>query len=171
MPRFFIGISAVTLGPWLVLVGCGESSRSNDGGAGGGTSQAAGADAAGVSAGKASGGNATAGSTTSSGAAGGYATGASTGSAGDSGSGSAGGSETDGEGGGSVEGLVSCDPNQASCKMPPGECPVMQVRAVVGACWGDCVEIDQCACNSAAECPDSNQYTCWTGRHCGPYVN
>jgi hypothetical protein len=103
---------------------------------------------------------------------GGSATRAGGGNAGGSDNGAAGAPEPSGDAGSSSsDGLVSCDPEQASCKMPPGACPTMQVREVIGTCWGDCVMIEQCACRSAAECPDSNQYTCWMGRHCGPYVN
>ena len=157
MRRFFVGISAASIATWLALVGCGEdSSDDGDSGDGGSAGSVSGA-------GKTTGGSATAGSNANAGNAKGGSTRAGTGNGGDSDSGTAGSSSSDG--------LVSCDPEQALCKMPPGECPAMQVREVLGTCWGDCVKIEQCACGSAAECPDSNQYTCWMGRHCGPYVN
>jgi hypothetical protein len=166
MRRSFVGISAASIATWLALVGCGEDSsddrHSGDSGSAGSVSGA----------GKATGGSATAGSNANAGNASGGSTRAGAGNGGGSDSGAAGAPEPSGDAGsGSSDGLVSCDPEQASCKVPPGECPTMQVREVLGTCWGDCVKIEQCACGSAAECPDSNQYTCWMGRHCGPYVN
>jgi hypothetical protein len=163
MRRFLVGISAATMATWFSLVGCGEDSA--DGGDGGAAGSATGA-------GKATGGSATAGSNDSAGSASGGSTRAGGGNAGGGDNGAAGAREPSGDAGSSSsDGLVSCDPAQALCKMSPGACPTMQVREVVGTCWGDCVKIEQCACGSAAECPDSNQYTCWMGRHCGPYVN
>jgi hypothetical protein len=69
-------------------------------------------------------------------------------------------------------GAVSCDRRDLLCKRAEEPCPQGQVREIVDHCWGECVLIDSCLCDEAADCPDENQYTChmYRGR-CGPYVN
>ena len=153
---------------WLAAVGCGESSgdagparagagQANAGDAG--STSASGAAAAGGS--KAGSGSSSAG--TSSGAAQG---GSSSGTGNDEA-----GAPAQAEGGGPSGGLVDCDARKVLCKLLPTDCPgAFEVHAVEGTCWGDCVKIDQCACNAAADCPDPNQFTCWASEHCGPYV-
>jgi hypothetical protein len=45
------------------------------------------------------------------------------------------------------------------------------VPSIKGNCYGPCVDIDACACTTAAQCPEPNKYTCHVGaKHCGPYV-
>jgi hypothetical protein len=57
------------------------------------------------------------------------------------------------------------------CRVAPPSCGPMQVPSVNGNCYGPCVDIGQCACTVAAECPDSNQYTCIVSqKHCSPYL-
>jgi hypothetical protein len=86
-----------------------------------------------------------------------------------SGSGSGGSSASAGTAGAS--GLLhDCDPRKVTCKIAVPDCPDLQVPSVEGTCWGDCVEIAECACSGAEDCPDNDQYTCWSQRHCGPYV-
>jgi hypothetical protein len=63
-----------------------------------------------------------------------------------------------------------CDAKKVTCKIAVPACPDFEVPAVDGTCWGECVEIARCACSEASDCPDTNQYTCWSKRHCGPYV-
>lgn len=172
MRRFLLGVSAATLSTWLALVGCGGSG--NEPGSSGSAGEAAGTDAGGASsAGKGSGGSATAGSSASAGDSSGGSTQAGSSNPGGTGQGAAGSPEPGGDGGSPSSGdgkLVSCDPRGALCELLPGECPPMQVREVVGTCWGDCVKIERCACGAADDCPNDNEYTCWMGRHCGPYV-
>ena len=69
-----------------------------------------------------------------------------------------------GAGGGSS---VVCVAHSAIlCRMVEPDCGPGRVPSVEGSCWGPCVDITACACESAADCPDANQYTCWmsTGR-------
>jgi hypothetical protein len=158
-----------------VAFGCGESD--GDGGAGAaagsatagsspsgaGTSSTAGG---GAKAGSASGGSASAGASGS--AAGGSAAGVDVG-------GSASGGQPDAQAGASNEGgstavLVDCDPQKIMCKRLAPVCETGEVPSVAGSCYGDCVKIDQCACSSADQCPQPNEYTCWGKRHCGPFV-
>jgi hypothetical protein len=64
-----------------------------------------------------------------------------------------------------------CDPRKVLCKIVQPSCPAGQVPSVSGSCYGSCVSIDTCACGAPAQCPDSNQYTCFmSAGHCGPYV-
>jgi hypothetical protein len=58
------------------------------------------------------------------------------------------------------------------CKRLAPTCAAGEVPSVndAGNCYGDCVKIDRCACSTAAQCPDQNQYTCWAKQHCGPFV-
>jgi hypothetical protein len=66
---------------------------------------------------------------------------------------------------------VSCDTSKVICKIAEPKCPTDQVPSVVGTCYGPCVDIDACACTTAAQCPNSSKYTCHVGaKHCGPYV-
>lgn len=171
MRRSVLGISAFTFSAWLALVGCGESSSDPGGTAGSGGDGDAGSTAG---AGKPSGGSAAGGSNGNAGKpSGGSAqggTGAGGGDTGDAGAPEPGGDAGGPASGGGAGGLVECDPKQALCKLLPGECPPMQAREVVGTCWGECVKIDRCACGSASDCPNPNEFTCWMGTHCGPYV-
>jgi hypothetical protein len=68
---------------------------------------------------------------------------------------------------------TSCDPRKAFCKMLKPTCPAGQVPSVINGCWGPCVDIDTCSCEttgSTEECP-LNGFLCWGTTHtCGPYV-
>ena len=184
-----LGLVVGLLGP---VAGCGESSDDGDSpestatassAATGGSS--AGGSSAGGSDGAASG---TTGEADTGGTGGGSAgTGggsAATGGAGGSPVGSDGGggdtdttstSDTSGTGtsgaGGAASDGVACVAQGAFCRVAPGPCPEMQVRAVEGSCWGDCVPIGSCTCAGPEDCPDESQYTChnFSGR-CGPYL-
>lgn len=112
-----------------------------------------------------SGGVETAGSSVGGGAAGEASAGAGAGA----GSGSGGASA--GSGAGSVSSqLLDCDPRNVVCKRAAPSCEFGSVPEVVGNCYGDCVRVDRCACSTAQQCPDPNQYTCWGKQHCGPFV-
>jgi hypothetical protein len=112
------------------------------------------------------------------GAAAGSATaGSSPSSAGTSGTaaGAASGGQPDGRGGadnegGTATGLVDCDPKKIVCKRLAPVCEIGEVPRVEGSCYGECVKIDQCACGSAEQCPQPDEYTCWAKQHCGPFV-
>jgi hypothetical protein len=86
------------------------------------------------------------------------------------GSHAAGAGGTDGGEGGAPT-LVDCDVKKITCKRAAPACDTFHVPSVEGSCYGDCVKIDRCACSGPDQCPDSNQYTCWSKTHCGPYVN
>ncbi|HWA71839.1 MAG TPA: hypothetical protein VG937_05890 [Polyangiaceae bacterium] len=78
---------------------------------------------------------------------------------------------TGGSAGGVPSGLVDCDVRKVVCRIATPTCSAGQVPSVNGTCYGPCVQIDSCACSSAAECPNNDEYTCWGGKHCGPYVD
>ena len=69
---------------------------------------------------------------------------------------------------------VSCTRTGLLCEMAPPACPTLQVPEITsdGTCFTrNCIPIEQCACNAAADCPDNNQYTCnLSSRHCTPYL-
>jgi len=85
--------------------------------------------------------------------------------------GSTGGTAGGGSGGGAPSEGVTCVASGAFCRAEPPTCPEMQVPAVEGSCWGECVPIGDCVCEGPDDCPDANQYTChnFSGR-CGPYL-
>ena len=159
-----------------VAFGCGESD--GDGGAGAAAGSAtAGSSPSGAGTSSTAGGSAKAGSASggsaSSGASGSAAGGSAAGGV-DVG-GSASGGQPDAQAGASNEGgstaaLVDCDPQKIMCKRLAPVCEAGEVPSVAGSCYGDCVKIDQCACRSADQCPQPNEYTCWGKRHCGPFV-
>ncbi len=67
---------------------------------------------------------------------------------------------------------ISCDRRRLTCRRAEPVCPEGQVAEIVGNCFGECVRIDECACNEAAACPQEEKYTCHrSAMHCGPYVN
>ena len=161
---------------------CGESASNGDessagsstaAGAGGGSAGTAGPTAGNAGNSNSQGGSASSGgSNAASGSSsagkpgnGGQATGGTASAAGNDGGGA-------GNEGGTTGDLVDCDPLKITCKRAAPECPAGQVPSVddVGNCYGDCVKIDRCACSTAQQCPDNNQYTCWAKQHCGPYV-
>jgi hypothetical protein len=160
----------VPIAALLVAVGCGETEPGGDAPAGG---QDSGATAGNSSAGKA--GETGSGATASGGSAsGGSASGASSagGRPGGSGGQSMGGRDP-GDGGadsGPADGLFDCDARKIICKRAAPACGDFEVPSVEGTCYGECVKIDLCACSSADECPNENEYTCWMSTHCGPYV-
>lgn len=172
--------------------GCGKSEADSDADVGGaGASQAGGqahggAQSGGAAGASAHGGGGVAGTAAAGGAHGGSAaagaggTGDSSGGAaigggppGDMAGGQSGGGAPDpgGAGGSPSTELVDCDPSGALCRSLPPDCSGMQVPSIAGTCWGPCVDITSCACVVARQCPDQNQYTCWSRKHCGPYLN
>lgn len=77
---------------------------------------------------------------------------------------------TSGAEAGGAAGLVDCDARKIVCKRAAPQCGTSEVPSVEGNCYGECVKIDRCACTDAEQCPESNQYTCWSKTHCGPFV-
>lgn len=70
-------------------------------------------------------------------------------------------------------GSLNCDPADITCLpiLPPEPCPQGQVRSVVNSCHGSCVPIDACACSSATECPNPDEFTCLNSAgHCSYYL-
>jgi hypothetical protein len=147
----------------VLAIGCGKSAEApaQSGGAAGADSSEAGAppEETGAGAGGASSGagGANAGAT----ATGGASNGGTTATGGAGGSSSAGANST----------LVDCDPAKVMCKKAAPECKFGTAPEVVDGCYGECVNVMRCACSSASQCPDPNQYTCWSKTHCGPFVN
>ena len=135
-----------------VVLGCGGTTKEPVASAEAGQSSSGGLDSGGSSASGGSGGAAESGA-----AAGGSA--------------SSSGASSAGSGEGGAVAFVDCDVRKVTCKRSTPECGTFQVPSVEGSCYGDCVKIDRCACSSADECPDPNQYTCWSKTHCGPYVH
>lgn len=90
------------------------------------------------------------------------------------------------DGGTSSGGAVACDdepcesydcnPDRILCLpiIAPEPCPPGEVYSVESSCYGPCVPVSQCACESADDCPDPNgtdEYTCHgTTDHCGPWL-
>ena len=129
-----------------LAVACGKSS--DDGGsAGSAGALSAGSNVGGSAAGESS---TIAGSTSSGGQ-----------SVGSAGAGSAGASSS----------LLDCDPGKVLCKRTAPECVFGEEPQVVAGCYGECVKVERCACSTAAQCPQPDQYTCWSKSHCGPFVN
>jgi len=92
---------------------------------------------------------------------------------GGAGAGSSAGGASAGASGGTAGGgseLLDCDPKKILCKSVAPECVFGQVPMVEGSCYGPCVKVERCACSTAAQCPEPEQYTCWSKQHCGPYV-
>lgn len=85
--------------------------------------------------------------------------------------GAAGGGAGTGVPSGGAEGLVDCDERKVTCRRARPTCGTFEVPTVDGSCYGECVKIERCACSGPEECPDSNQFTCWSKTHCGPYVH
>jgi len=67
--------------------------------------------------------------------------------------------------------LLDCDPGKVLCKRTAPECVFGEEPQVVAGCYGECVKVERCACSTAAQCPQPDQYTCWSKSHCGPFVN
>jgi hypothetical protein len=151
---------------FVVSVACGESEADDNTQppvAGGAAGSSAASDSGGTLASGGRGGSAGRGGNGSSGSD------ASSGAPGAAGSHASGGEGPTGSAGASGE-FVDCDPRKILCRIAPPQCGVMEVPSVDGTCYGECVKIDRCACASAAECPEQEQYTCWSQMHCGPYV-
>ena len=95
-------------------------------------------------------------------------------SSGDASSGGAGSTSAGGQtavAGSTSAGLLECDPSKVLCKRTAPQCVFGEVPQVVASCYGECVKVDRCACSTAAQCPQPEQYTCWSMSHCGPFVN
>jgi len=71
---------------------------------------------------------------------------------------------------GTSTGLLECDPGKVQCRRSAPQCVFGEVPQVVDDCYGECVKVDRCACSTAAQCPQPDQYTCWSKQHCGPFV-
>jgi hypothetical protein len=172
MRALLLGLSGL-----CTAIGCGEGAGDGGKAAGSAGQSVSGASGSAASAGKggSSAGTSSAGSS-SAGSSNGGAAGkpsAGSGSGGDAAGTASGGSDQSEAGspsGGGASGLAECNPKQVTCKALPPQCPANQVPSVDGTCWGECVKIDQCACSVASDCPDQNQYTCWSKQHCGPFV-
>jgi hypothetical protein len=48
---------------------------------------------------------------------------------------------------------VSCDARSVVCLALPPDCARGEVPSVEGACWGPCVPLEECRCDSDAACP------------------
>jgi hypothetical protein len=142
-------VALLGLGLGLSL-GCGGSAKEPVATAGSGPSSSGGDGTAGSGSSSSSAGDGTAG--------GGIASG-----------GTANGGTAVGEGG--AAGLVDCDPRKIACKRATPQCSTFEVPSVEGTCYGECVKIERCACSGPEQCPDNDQYTCWSKTHCGPYVH
>jgi hypothetical protein len=162
--------SLVLLGGVLAMaLGCGQSDGGSGSPAAAGVSTA-GSNGAGTAAGGSPiAGSASGGSSSAGGSQGGNPTGGSSGGV----SATGGQSEAqagDGNVAGGAGGLVDCDPKNILCKRLAPTCDAGQVPSVSGSCYGDCVKIERCACDAAEQCPEPNEYTCWSKQHCGPFV-
>jgi hypothetical protein len=158
MLRFgWVLVLVVAAGCIGVVFGCGQSENGSDNdGQAGQSSAAAGTSGAGG----------TSGGGTSSGAGAANLAGANA-----AGAGGASGNRNDAAGAsGAGTDLVDCDPLKVLCKIAQPDCGAGKVPSVDGSCYGDCVKVERCACSSAAQCPEPDQYTCWGKQHCGPFV-
>jgi hypothetical protein len=172
-----LGFGLVLLGTAVGLsVGCGSSTAdAPSGGGGAGTAAGGSSSSAGTATGKA-GEDAKAGATSAGSSSGGSSPGGSA-AGGVNAGGLGNGGQPDAQAGASNQGgspgaLVDCDPSKIMCKRLAPACGAGEVPSLndTGNCYGDCVKIELCACNTAAQCPDQNQYTCWAKQHCGPFV-
>jgi hypothetical protein len=145
----------------------GSASQAASGAGGAATAGKGGASPGGSSAGTTIG-SASASGSTSGGTSGGTSAGSNEGGSNEGGS--AGATVEGGAPGGGKPGLSDCDAKKVTCKIATPQCAAFEVPSVDGSCWGQCVPIAQCACSAADDCPDQNQYTCWSKQHCGPYV-
>jgi hypothetical protein len=166
-----LALLAATFG---LVAGCGETddgaAQGNDAGSAG---QAVGGAGGAANAGKSGGASAGSSAGTTLGGVSGSGSGGSSASAGTAaGASAAAGApvEAGAPSGGASGPLHDCDPRKVTCKIAVPDCPDLQVPSVEGTCWGDCVGIAECACSEAEDCPDNDQYTCWSQQHCGPYV-
>jgi hypothetical protein len=166
-----LATALVLLGGVLATAfGCGESEGGSGSPAAAGTSTAAGSNGAGTAAGgNLMAGAANGGSSSGGGAQGGNAAGGSSGGVSTTG-GQSEAQAGEGNATGGAGGLVDCDPKKILCKRLAPTCDAGQVPSVSGSCYGDCVKIERCACNAAEQCPEPNEYTCWSKQHCGPFV-
>lgn len=63
---------------------------------------------------------------------------------------------------------VNCDVRDIRCRTPAPACEFGQVPEVVGTCYGECVDIGECACTESAECGDELLYVCRRDGRCTP---
>ena len=93
-------------------------------------------------------------------------------SGGTTGGAGAGGTSTAGSAGNHV--APSCDTRQVLCRAAPPDCGEGRVPQVVNGCFGECVAIDECACQGPEECPDpdgTQPYTCLAmAQHCSYWL-
>lgn len=170
----------------LLATACGEEGDREDGGAGTGASDGSAGQAgpsggsAGSVAGKGGSASSTAGQGGGSSAAGKGGTSGGSGaagvSAGASGSGGSGGSDNGNAGAatggsGAKPGMNDCDPRKILCRRTAPVCDEGEAPSVEGICYGPCVPISSCACNSAEACPLPDMFTCHLSRaRCDYYV-
>lgn len=89
--------------------------------------------------------------------------------------GQAGGTGGEASGGATGEGY-DCNPEHILCLpiIAPEPCPEGEAYAVESSCYGPCVPIGECKCDSASDCPDPNgteEYACHgTTDRCGPWL-
>lgn len=153
------------------VAACGDYDSHEPNGAAGSAGQSVAGAAGTASAGR--GGTGSAGASSAGAASGGVSAGSSPGGSSGSGGGdfrSGGGAagEAGAAGSGGSGSRSECNPTKVTCKALPPECPASQVPSVEGSCWGDCVEITQCACAQTSDCPNNDEYFCWDEQHCGP---
>lgn len=65
-----------------------------------------------------------------------------------------------------------CDPDLVLCDRVPPTCLRSQVPSVVAGCWGPCVPVMECACETFDDCPDIRgvSETCYRSGVCGPLL-
>jgi hypothetical protein len=71
---------------------------------------------------------------------------------------------------GPCEDGVSCDARDVLCRALPPECGPGQAPSVSGSCWGPCVDVGYCQCETDDECPADYPCTRAVGR-CDPLVH
>jgi hypothetical protein len=93
------------------------------------------------------------------------------GSAGTAGNAGAGGSAGSGGSASEPGDSLSCDPRMLRCRRAAPTCREGTVPEIIDGCYGECVPIDQCVCDSPEACPNPNEFTCInsTGR-CSYYL-
>ncbi len=65
-----------------------------------------------------------------------------------------------------------CDPDHVLCESLPPDCEDGEAPSVVGSCWGECIPVSECRCDTTEDCPDIPGYSevCYTAGHCGPLL-
>jgi hypothetical protein len=66
---------------------------------------------------------------------------------------------------------IDCNDEHITCLpiVAPDPCPDGKVYSVVNNCYGECVELAECSCNVASDCPGDN--ACYNfSKKCGPWL-